>query len=74
MIDWAAFVVVAVSTILGAGSIVLFFALGVRFRAESEDPRRTGRGALAAASRICYALSGAAVLFGVYLIVPYFHP
>ena len=30
MIDWGAFLVVAVATILGAGGIVLFFALGVR--------------------------------------------
>ncbi|KHL05180.1 hypothetical protein [Sinomonas humi] len=73
MIDWAAFVVVAIATVLGAGCIVLFFALGIRLGAESEDPRRSGRGVLAAASRACYVLSGAAVLFGVYLIVPYFH-
>jgi hypothetical protein len=73
VIDWAAFLVVAVATVLGAGCIVLFFALGVRLGAESEDPRRGGRGALAVASRVCYGLSGAAVLFGVYLIVPYFH-
>ena len=74
MIDWAAFLVVAIATILGAGSIVLFFALGVRLGAESEDPgRERSRIGLVAASRTCYALSGAAVLFGVYLIVPYFH-
>ena len=75
MIDWAAFFVVAVATVLGAGSIVLFFSLGVRLKAVSEDPDGvSGRRALAVASRACYVLSGVAVLFGVYLIVPYFHP
>lgn len=74
MIDGGAFLVVAVATVLGAGCIVLFFALGVRLRAESEGPVRANRRWLAAASRACYALSGAAVLYGVYLIVPYFHP
>ncbi|MEA5454338.1 hypothetical protein SPF06_06355 [Sinomonas sp. JGH33] len=75
MIDWAAFFVVAAATILGAGSIVLFFSLGVRLGAGSRDPYSAGRRRLAilAASRICYALSGIAVLFGVYLVVPYFH-
>lgn len=74
MIDWAAFFVVAMATILGAGSIVLFFSLGVRFSAEAKDliTRRAGR-ALVAVSTACYALAGAAILFGVYLIVPYFH-
>jgi len=74
MIDWAAFSVVAAATILGAGSIVLFFALGVRLGAEGGDSaRQYRRRALVAGSRACYALSGLAVLFGVYLIVPYFH-
>jgi hypothetical protein len=72
VIDWAAFIVVAVATIIGAGSIVLFFALGVRLKAASEDPDRRNARTLVAASRACYALSGLAVLFGVYLIVPYF--
>lgn len=72
MIDWGAFFVVTVATIIGAGSIVLFFALGVRLKAASEDPGRRNSWTLVAASRVCYALSGLAVLFGVYLIVPYF--
>ena len=74
MTDWGAFFVVAVATILGAGSIVLFFALGVRLAARSADSaRRSGQKALLAASRACFTLSGVAVLFGVYLIVQYFH-
>ncbi|WP_138442856.1 hypothetical protein [Sinomonas susongensis] len=73
MIDWGAFLIVAIATVVGAGCIVLFFALGVRLRAESADPRRSNRKGLAAASSACYALSGAAVLYGVFLIVPYFH-
>ncbi|MDQ4500936.1 hypothetical protein [Sinomonas sp. ASV322] len=76
MIDWAGFFVVAAATILGAGSIVLFFALGVRLGAEGKDPLRGGeqrrRLGIVAASRVCYALAGIAVLYGVYLMVPYF--
>ena len=71
---WGEFFAVGASTLLGAGSTVLLFALGVRLDAEGKDPaRERGGRALAAASRACYTLSGAAVLLGVYLIIPYFH-
>lgn len=73
MTDWAAFVVVAISTILGAGTIVLFFSLGIRLRSEAVDPQRQhGRRLLRAASAASYTLAGIAVVYGVYLIVPYF--
>ncbi|MEA5456346.1 hypothetical protein SPF06_16545 [Sinomonas sp. JGH33] len=71
---WGAFFAVAASTMLGAGCMVLFFALGVRLGAEGKDPaRQRGGRALLAASRACYTVSGAAVILGVYLIIPYFH-
>lgn len=73
MIDWEDFFIVALATVLGAGSIVLFFSFGVRLGTEADDPARTRPRALAAASRACYALAGGLVLFGVYLIVPYLH-
>lgn len=73
MIDWAAFVVVAVATIVGAGSIVLFFSLGIRLGSEARDPERVrGQAVLRAVSAVSYALAGAVVLYGVYLIIPYF--
>jgi hypothetical protein len=75
MNTWEGFLVVAAATLLSAGATVLFFALGVRLGAEGRDPgRRSGVRALAAASRACHALSGAPVLFGLYLIVPLSHP
>lgn len=74
MIDWGAFAVVAVATILAAGITVLLFSLGIRLGSESRDPGRThGQAVLRVASMASYALAGIAVLFGVYLIVPYFH-
>ncbi|GAB2750787.1 hypothetical protein [Sinomonas soli] len=74
MIDWGAFVVVAIATILGAGSIVLFFSLAIRLGSEARDPERQRRRALLrTGSGVSYALAGAAVLYGVYLVIPYFH-
>lgn len=74
MINWGSFIVVAVATILGAGSIVLFFSLAIRLGSEAQDPERQRiRALLRTGSGVSYALAGAAVLYGVYLVIPYFH-
>lgn len=74
MIDWGAFVIVAVATILAAGTTVLLFSLGIRLGSESRDPARArAHAALRTASVANYALAGIAVLYGVYLVIPYFH-
>lgn len=74
MINWGSFIVVAVATILGAGSIVLFFSLAIRLGSEARDPERERiRALLRTGSGVSYALAGAAVLYGVYLVIPYFH-
>ena len=62
MIDWQAFLVVALASLIGAGLVVLLYALGLR--------NLTKRAWVA---RLCFALCAAAVLFGVYLIVPALH-
>lgn len=62
MIDWTAFFVVAAASLLGACAVVVLFALGVRNAARRPWLART-----------CWVLCGAAVLFGIYLIVPALH-
>lgn len=62
MIDWAAFAVVAVASFVAACVVVTLFALGVRLRIAGHPMQY-----------LCFALCGAAVLFGIYLIVPALH-
>ncbi|GAA3695653.1 hypothetical protein GCM10022377_05600 [Zhihengliuella alba] len=70
-IDWFAFVQVAGATWLAAIAIVTLFSTAVRLQALANDG-----GARAGVARLgmyaCYAASLAAVLFGIYLIVPQF--
>lgn len=77
MIDWLAFLEVLVASIVGACGIVLLFSLGLRFvdaestgseGDESEVPRwrrPVGIG--------FFVLCGLLILFGLYLIIPFFH-
>jgi hypothetical protein len=68
MIDWGAFVLVAAVSLGGATLLVVLFATGLRLLASPSDSLvRTRR--LAAVT--CFALCGAAVLFGVYLVLPF---
>ncbi len=76
MIDWMSFVVVAVASLVGASVLVMLAALGLRLfesgsRARSDDAR-AGRVTLAFA-RTLFGMCGLLVLYGVYLIVPFFH-
>lgn len=62
MIDWAAFAVVGIASLVAATVIVALFATGIRLRA--------------AGSRwqwVCFTLCLVAVLYGIYLIVPALH-
>ncbi len=105
MIDWLAFLLVLVSALLGAGTVVASYALGIRLltlsgrtpivtpaeftdaitimtpaeirqaekraaKAAKKSPLSEGQKRSAfVASWSCFAVSGAAVLVGVYLIV-----
>jgi hypothetical protein len=71
-IKWAELAVVALATVVGSGVVVLLYSLGVRLYAVAGD-RPQGGGLPRAAAVVCFALCGAAVLFGIYLIIPYFH-
>lgn len=65
-IDWLAFVTVVAASLLGACGVVLVFSLALRLGDGEAAWRRP-------ASIALYALSGAIVLFGIWLIVPFFH-
>ena len=65
-IDWIAFVTVVAVALVGACTIVALFSLGLRVG----DSESTWRRVLAVA---LYVLCGAIVLFGIWLIVPFFH-
>lgn len=65
-IDWLAFVTVVVVALVGALAIVGLFSLGLRVGDSEVVGRRLAAIAL-------YVLCGAIVLFGIWLIVPFFH-
>lgn len=69
MIDWGAFIVVAVVSIGSAAAIVALFACGLRLLAV--EPRR---GAMSALAYACFAVAALGALYGVYLIIPSLHP
>ncbi len=65
-IDWLAFVTVVVVALVGACAIVGLFSLGLRIG----DSDLAWRRVLAV---VLYVLCGAIALFGIWLIVPFFH-
>ena len=70
MIDWIAFLSVAGASLLAAVVVVGFYSVGLRLLGPSEGPisplRRSGAVA-------CFVVCGAAVLYGVYLVIPALH-
>jgi hypothetical protein len=71
MIEWGAFGLVALASLVAASALVALYACGVRLMAWSHSgslPRTKRVGAIA-----CFAACGALVLFGIYLIVPALH-
>lgn len=80
LIDWASLAKVAgASAAFGVG-IVAVFSVGIYGLALVQDPKSVDAGAPVVARKgglalagICFALCAAAVLFGLWLIVPQFH-
>jgi hypothetical protein len=96
-IDWAAFLTVAIVSLVGACFVVTVYSVGLRFWSAADT--RAGKftvkddGTIGPAtvgfphpsnvttavrwyrtlSVACFVVSGAAVLYGIYLIVPQFH-
>jgi predicted permease len=68
MIEWGSFLIVLIASIVAACGVVALFSLGLRF-AGPETPRKTrGLGIL------CFIVCGLVIAYGVYLIIPFFHP
>ena len=65
-IDWLAFVTVVAVALVGALAIVGLFSLGLRVGDYEVVGRRIAAVAL-------YVLCSGVVLFGIWLIVPFFH-
>lgn len=76
MIDWMSFLVVGVASLVGASTLVATASLGIRLlengTKEHEADPRAGRTALLGAWAL-FVLCGVLVIYGVYLIVPFFH-
>lgn len=85
-IDWGAFLIVAVTSLVATAVLVSLYSLGVRLlgsRRSDDDSAGAGTGTgeteaarpmIATVGAItCFALCAAAVLFGIYLIVPFLH-
>jgi hypothetical protein len=88
-IDWGAFALVFAVALVAGVVIVSFYALGLRLLslgspADGSDVRgevtavpdatTRPRPALAVpAAMVCFAIGAAAVLYGLYLIIPQFH-
>ncbi len=66
-IDWIAFATVVVVTLLAAAILVTLFSLGLRLNDGRQRWRRPAAVAI-------FAVWGALVLFGIWLIVPAMHP
>lgn len=80
-IDWIALVKVAlVSLVFGLG-IVTVYSLGILGLSSAAGHAEGHPGGLAGSGRlpgltvtlVCFAMCGAAVLFGLWLIIPQFH-
>lgn len=86
-VDWGAFGLVVVTALAAALVIVLFFAIALRLLAAGESGETTGEatpggpsGAVAPRNPVattgavlCIAICVAAVLYGLYLVIPAFH-
>jgi hypothetical protein len=66
MIDWPAFVVVLFATLVSACLVVTFYSVGLRLLDAGHGWRRP-------AGIACFVICALVVLYGVYLVIPYFH-
>jgi hypothetical protein len=69
---WLDLVQVAGATLVAAVLLVVLYSLGVRLTAIAGDARQKSPVMVRSLAYLCFAASGIAVLFGIYLIVPYF--
>lgn len=69
---WLELVQVAGATLGAAITVVVLYSVGVRFTAIAGDPEQSTPRWIKSLAYTCFALCGLAVLFGLYLIIPYF--
>jgi hypothetical protein len=69
---WLELVQVAGATLVAAVTVVVLYSLGVRLTAISGDVSERKPVWVRPLAVACFALCGLAVLFGLYLIIPYF--
>lgn len=69
---WLELVQVAGATLVAAVTVVVLYSLGVRLTAIAGDIQDNGRAWVRPMAYVCFGLCGVAVLFGLYLIIPYF--
>jgi len=86
-VDWGAFVVVFAVALVATVAVVVFYALGLRLLAGGQlEPGADVDGHAASGTAVvhrsggrlvgayaCFAVGVAAVLYGLYLIIPQFH-
>jgi hypothetical protein len=69
---WLELVTVAGATLTAAVTVVVLYSMGVRLTAIAADARTASPGIKKSFAYVCFGLCGLAVLFGLYLIIPYF--
>ena len=69
---WLELLTVGGATLVAAVTVVVLYSLGVRLTAIAGDRQVAAPAWLKYLSYICFGLCGVAVLFGLYLIIPYF--
>lgn len=69
---WLELLVVAGATLTAAVTVVVLYSLGVRLTAIAGDAQDGSPVLARGLAYACFAVCGLAVLFGIYLIVPYF--
>lgn len=70
MIEWANFFVVAAVAIIASVVLTMFYSGGVRLLSDGHAAHDRVR---VTAAYACFALCAAAVLFGLWLVIPQFH-
>jgi hypothetical protein len=70
---WFELFSVAGATLVSAVTVVVLYALGVRLTAIAGDVRNSPAPWTRPLAYVCFGLCVLAVLFGLYLIIPYFH-
>ncbi|KUM38023.1 hypothetical protein ACIQH5_01835 [Paenarthrobacter sp. NPDC091711] len=69
---WLELLQVAGVTLVAAVTLVVLYSLGVRLTAIAGDAQQKSPVLVRSLAYVCFAVCAAAVLFGIYLIVPYF--